>query len=121
MWGRYRRWPRLRLFLIAFAILGIAIYLRAAKRDTQPQLAAFSDAAVARSGPCEVLAVIDGDTLLIKQPASGPAKAFVGKVRLLGINTPETVHEDVPPQPFGPEATQFLKTRVAAGQVRLEL
>jgi micrococcal nuclease len=121
MWGRYRRWPRIRFFLIAAAILGIAVYLRAAKLDSQPRLGGFSDPAVARTGPCEVITVIDGDTLFVKQPASGSAQEFVGKVRLLGINTPETVQEEVAPQPFGKEATEFLKSRVASGNVRLEL
>ena len=120
MFGRYRRWPRIRLFLLTAAVLAAVVYVRAAKDDAPSQVA-FSDPAVARSGPCEVIAVIDGDTLLVMQPENGSAKKFLGKVRLLGINTPESVQRGVEPQPFGKEATEFLRAKVAAGNVRLDL
>jgi|GEM_PF-1056251 len=122
MWGKYRRWPRLKLVLIAASIFGATLYLRAAKHDG-PQLGAFSEpAAVVRSGACEVLAVIDGDTLFVRQPAADKqSKDFFGKVRLLGVNSPETVQRDVEPQPWGHEATEFLQSKTAAGNVRLEL
>ncbi|WP_254513310.1 thermonuclease family protein [Anatilimnocola floriformis] len=122
MWGRYRRWPRLRLFIITASILALAIYLRAAKHDApQPGLVGFTDPTVLRSGPCEVIAVIDGDTLFVSQGGKDSSGQFRGKVRLLGINTPETVQRDIEPQPFGQEATEFLKAKVAGGNVRLEL
>lgn len=131
MWGKYRRWPRLKPFALIATIVafGAFLYLRAAG-DQALRLGAFSEpVAVARSGACEVLAVIDGDTLLVKQPArSASERDFVGKVRLLGINTPETVHREKTPEAWGAEATQFLRDRVlpakngvAAGDVRLEL
>ena len=54
---------------------------------------------------------IDGDTLLL---TTGH------RVRLLGVDTPETVHPERPPEPFGPEASAFTK-RLAEGEaVRLE-
>lgn len=124
MWGKYRRWPRFKLLaLIATTIaLGGWLYLRAAG-DNGLRLGAFSEpTAVARTGECEVLAVIDGDTLLVRQSArSEQEQDFVGKVRLLGINTPETVERDRAPQPWGAEATQFLRDKTAAGMVQLEL
>ena len=124
MWGKYRRWPRFKpiALMAVIAVLGGLLYLRAAG-DQDLRLGAFSEpAAVARTGDCEVLAVIDGDTLLVKQPArSASEQDFVGKVRLLGINTPETVHREKSPQAWGAEATQFLRDKVAAGGVRLEL
>lgn len=123
-WGRYRRWPRIRL--LAVVVLAIALSgwlgLRAANNRSL-RIGAFSEPiAVAREGDCEVLAVIDGDTLLVKQAAANAqAKDFIGKVRLLGVNSPETVKRDVAPQPWGKEATEFLRSKVAAGGVRLEL
>jgi len=44
--------------------------------------------------------VVDGDTIAIDDNI---------KVRLLGIDTPETVHPRKPVEPFGPEATAFAK------------
>jgi micrococcal nuclease len=63
-------------------------------------------------GMHEVRRVVDGDTLLL---ASG------ARVRLQGIDTPETVAEDRPVEAWGPEASQFTKDfiRRAGGRVRL--
>ena len=44
--------------------------------------------------------VVDGDTLLMVGGA---------RVRLEGIDTPETVREDYPVEPWGPEASAFTK------------
>jgi micrococcal nuclease len=55
--------------------------------------------------------VYDGDTLRV-----APGE----RVRLIGVDTPETVKRDHPVEPFGPEATQFTRDFVAGGQVRLE-
>jgi micrococcal nuclease len=53
--------------------------------------------------------VVDGDTIrVIIAGESVP-------VRLLGIDTPETVHPRLPVQPFGPEATAFVR-EVTTGQ-----
>ena len=57
-----------------------------------------------------VLRVVDGDTLLIEGQR---------RVRLLGVDTPETKHPKLPPQPFGPEATQFTKRLVEGKTVHL--
>jgi micrococcal nuclease len=60
----------------------------------------------------KVRRVIDGDTLVL---ASG------ARVRLQGIDTPETVAEDRPVEAWGPEASQFTKEFIqrAGRQVRL--
>lgn len=55
--------------------------------------------------------VIDGDTLLL---ANGE------KVRLIGVDTPETKHPQKPVQWFGKEAYLFTKTMVEMKQVSLE-
>lgn len=64
-----------------------------------------------QAGPARVERVVDGDTLLL-----------VGgqRVRLIGIDTPETVRPDHPPEPFGAEASAFTKQLVAGREVRLE-
>lgn len=62
----------------------------------------------------DVQRVVDGDTLLLRGGQ---------RLRLQGIDTPETVLEDHPVEPWGPEATAFTKEfiRTAGGRVELEL
>jgi len=55
--------------------------------------------------------VVDGDTLRLTSGHS---------VRLIGADTPETVKPNHPVEPWGPEATEFTRQFVSAGQVRLE-
>ncbi|MGE7602199.1 thermonuclease family protein [Peribacillus sp. NPDC097675] len=58
----------------------------------------------------EIVRVVDGDTVKIKT-ANGREET----VRLLLIDTPETVHPSKPVQPFGPEASKFTKELLPAG------
>jgi len=55
--------------------------------------------------------VVDGDTLLVRD---------LGRVRLMGINAPESVKPDHPVEPYGPEASAFTKQFVSQGRVRLQ-
>jgi micrococcal nuclease len=70
-----------------------------------------------------VVRVVDGDTLIVR-PASAPATGRTSSaqfpVRLLGIDCPETVHPEMPVQPWGPEAAAFTRTFVSGGSVRLQ-
>lgn len=65
----------------------------------------------------KVVKVIDGDTVKIKLPNSNEET-----VRLLLIDTPETVHPTKDVQPFGPEASQFSKNLMPPNsEVEVEL
>jgi len=55
--------------------------------------------------------VVDGDTFVL---TGGE------RVRLIGIDTPETVHPKKPVEPFGPEASSFTKKMLEGRDVRLE-
>ncbi len=55
--------------------------------------------------------VVDGDTLVL---SSGE------KVRLIGVDTPETKHPTKPVEPFGPEASAFTKKAVEGRAVTLK-
>ena len=55
--------------------------------------------------------VVDGDTIIV---------AGVGRVRLIGVDTPETVDPRRPVQYFGQEASAFTKRLVEGRRVRLE-
>ncbi len=58
-----------------------------------------------------VARAVDGDTLILDDRT---------KVRLIGVDTPETVKPDWPVERFGPEAHDFTSGHVAGRQVRLE-
>lgn len=64
----------------------------------------------AESQMVRVRRVVDGDTLLLKDGT---------RVRMIGIDTPETKKEGTPVQPFGPEASEYTKKFCAGGTVRL--
>ncbi len=55
--------------------------------------------------------VVDGDTIVVEG---------IGKVRLIGVDTPETVHPKKPVEYFGKEASNFTKRMVEGKKVRLE-
>ena len=66
-----------------------------------------------RAGSARVVHVVDGDTLDVD---------WVGRrerVRLLGVDTPETVDPDRPIGCYGPEASAFTARRLQGRTVRL--
>ncbi len=74
----------------------------------------FSILACARQGEAEwrlVTRVVDGDTIIV-----GARE----RVRLIGVDTPETKHPQRPVEYFGREATAFTKKMVEGKRVRLE-
>lgn len=61
--------------------------------------------------------VVDGDTVVVKF-----SDGSTGKVRLLLVDTPESVHPTKGAQPFGKEASEYAKSILTQGkQVMLEL
>lgn len=54
--------------------------------------------------------VIDGDTITIRWPSGATAD-----VRLIGVDTPETVHPDRPAQCYGPEASAYVADLLPPG------
>ena len=68
--------------------------------------------ASARRGPWRtVVRVVDGDTIILDGKE---------RVRLIGVDTPETVDPRRPVQYFGKEASAFTKRMVEGKKVRLE-
>ena len=55
--------------------------------------------------------VVDGDTIIVRG---------VGRVRLIGVDTPETVHPRRPVECFGKEASAFTKRLLEGQRARLE-
>ena len=65
--------------------------------------------------PATVVRVVDGDTL--KATVDGKEET----IRLILVDTPETVHPSKTVQPFGPEASDFAKKTLEGKEVGLEL
>ena len=63
----------------------------------------------------EVTKVVDGDTLHVM--ISGKKET----IRLLLVDTPETVHPTKQVQPFGPEASNYMKEKLNGEEVQVEL
>lgn len=61
-------------------------------------------------GSYGVARIIDGDTILFAGDAT---------VRLIGVDTPETVRPEHPVEPLGPEASAFTRDFLAGGRARL--
>ncbi len=55
--------------------------------------------------------VVDGDTIIVEG---------IGSVRLIGVDTPETVHPNRPVEFFGKEASAFTQRMLEGKRVRLE-
>ena len=93
--------------LLTTLVLGLAAlqqwrpetFERAAQRPSEP-------------GTYRIQRVVDGDTLALVD--------VEGRVRLIGVDTPETVKPRCPVERWGPEAAAFTREFVARGEVRLE-
>lgn len=72
-------------------------------------------AAWAQEQATTVTTVVDGDTVEIS-----PAIGGNDEVRLIGVDTPETVDRDSPVQPYGQEASKFTTRELEGKRVRLE-
>lgn len=97
-----RRWPAVS---VVFTVLACGLLLWRIASSHRPQ--ALPPAGVA----VRVIRVIDGDTLLLEGDV---------RVRLIGVNIPETKHPDRPVEPLGEAASRWLESMVQQGPVTLE-
>lgn len=67
---------------------------------------------VLEEGTFQIQRVVDGDTLLLKNGA---------RVRLMGVDTPECVKPNSPVEPFGPEASAYVKKVIEDSQNLVKL
>jgi micrococcal nuclease len=65
-----------------------------------------------------VVKVVDGDTLDVDAPDGEYPHT---RIRLWGVDTPETVRPNTPPQHFGLEASDFTRRQALDANARLEL
>lgn len=73
------------------------------------------DADITKMLQAEVIECIDGDTVRVRIVNPPEGLKPVETIRMLGIDTPETVHPSKPVERFGKEASDFTK-RVLAGK-----
>jgi micrococcal nuclease len=112
--ARYRR-SRYRE-LIAVVVVLLLLALRWWSEDTIFEAPPSSPAATGlKPGVYRVDRVVDGDTLIL-----GDRRL---RVRLQGVDAPETVKPESPVEPWGPEASDFTKqfVRDAKGFLRVEI
>jgi len=100
---RRRGTGRGTLVLALAAGVGLWIYLGqpTSLPDGQPDAAAAADLTAPPAdaeGPFAVVRVVDGDTLIVARPEGDT------RVRVIGIDTPESVAPDRPVECFGPES-----------------
>jgi micrococcal nuclease len=63
----------------------------------------------------KVIRVVDGDTIEVQF-----SNKAVATVRMIGVNTPETVHPNKPVEKYGKEASNYTKKRLTNKTVTLE-
>jgi micrococcal nuclease len=120
---------RIKLFLSLFASVMAVILLvrqgpRVAPASAVPSSSASSSSASAEYSTTTpavvanalVVRAVDGDTLVVR--VDGETQD--ARVRLLGVNTPESVDPRRPVQCFGKEASHFTASIVGGKRVRLE-
>ena len=96
----------MRTILVCIAVLATAC---------QADASATTAASTAMTVNAEMISVVDGDTIDV---AIGGHRE---RVRLIGIDTPETKKPKTPVQCYGPEATKFTKSLLPEGtQLHLE-
>ncbi|MDA0283891.1 MAG: thermonuclease family protein [Planctomycetota bacterium] len=114
MAGKNRRKRRLPRSVVV--ILGIVIFLLqhfGVWDRIQNQIDAVipTQTVTEDNGTWRVIRVVDGDTLVLQNDE---------RVRLIGVDTPETKHPTKPVEPFGPEASSFTKRAVEGKVVQLQ-
>jgi len=103
-----RRWPAV--------VLAVLVAVLAALHERHPEWFSWLKLPQARRAidarECRVARVVDGDTLVLAEGNE--------RVRLQGVDTPETVKPDWPVEPWGPEAARFTRGLLEGGGARLE-
>ncbi|MCU1454073.1 MAG: nuclease (SNase domain protein) [Acidimicrobiales bacterium] len=90
------------------ATLAVALLVACSRRGAAPGARLPADG---RGAPAVVVHIVDGDTVHLRFGSR------VERVRLLGMDTPETVKPGTPVQCFGPEASARMKALLPLGSV----
>lgn len=104
---RRSRSPRWLIVVVVVIVLAVQYFSRSDNRDGDVPPVDTTEP----SRLYVVERVVDGDTLLLHGGE---------RVRLLGVDSPETVREGFPVEPWGPEASHFTKRMVEGRSVQLK-
>jgi micrococcal nuclease len=108
------RRPRRIRVLTASGLAVLAVLAGCAQGDPSPAPAGGGDGADADGRPARVIRVVDGDTIVAR--VAGDEE----RVRLLGVDAPESVTTDRPVECFGPESAAAARRLMPPGaRVRL--
>ncbi len=99
--------------LVSLAVLALALLLagHSLAQELQPTIPTndFTGAPAYK-----VIRIIDGDTVVLSMDGKET------KVRLIGVDTPETAHPNKPVERYGKEASQFIKNLLRGESVYVE-
>jgi micrococcal nuclease len=99
--------PELSGAAVADTAPGGALY-----RVHTASLTGSAAADISRMLRAEVVGHVDGDTVRVRIPNPPSGLRAVETIRLIGVDTPETVHPSRPVETFGREASDFTKSRL---------
>ena len=116
----HRRRYRRRRVLVSIVAAAVLVGLIALDRLGVFGRPAAGDFETYHGKTFRVTRVIDGDTLEIDHPDRRNGHRTT-RIRLWGVDTPETVRRNTPVRHFGPEASKFTKRLCRGANVRLEL
>lgn len=108
-----RKFRTTRLLTLILFLIAISVIVRLT--GCQEQLNTNSDKNLIAA---EITRVVDGDTMKVILRDGNSSEETI---RLLLIDTPETVHPDKEVQPFGPEASAYAKRLLEHQDVQLEI
>ena len=103
-----------RVFVCVAGVVASGVLVSCAQAGTSPTINGPNGEAV-REGPYRVVRVVDGDTFTIKLGSQ------TTKVRVIGIDTPESVDPRRPVQCFGKEASARASALLSGKNVWLEV
>lgn len=99
-------------FILPLAVVMDRQVLRTLRQIVRTEVWASEDAKRYHNRTFQTARVVDGDTLDI---AAADGDMATTRIRLIGVDTPETQHPTVGPMYYGQEATDFAK-RLAEGR-----
>jgi len=97
-----------------FGLIALLLVLVATALSPKDSLQNILPANITAPGFYKVTEIYDGDTIAINMNGAEE------KVRLIGVDTPETHKPGAPVQCFGPQASDFTTKSLAGKSVRLE-
>jgi micrococcal nuclease len=84
-----------------------------------PDLDSVNQADQSRMVQAQVVDHVDGDTLRVRIPNPPAGLRAVETIRMIGVDTPETVHPQREVEFFGKEASEFTRQRLLGNPVLL--